>query len=599
MKQLFFMDKEVTEILCKNSEVLIMDCTYKTNKYRMPLLTICGVTSMGTTFIIGFAFLEKETKEYFDWVLYQVRVLYTSLGLAMPRIIATDRDLALMEAIDSRFSRSTTRHVLCLWHPHRNVAKNCKASFETDEEWQEFLAAWHTVIYANTHTKMEAAWRSLVEQYADDHEDDVSYLLETWLNPWQDRLCKCYTNEYMHFCITTTSRAEGIHRVLKTNLKFSTGDLMTVVDRIEVMLMNQRKKHREELGKAKRSTPHGFAHTMFQNLIGRVDPHAIWKIKNQFDRLQKTTEEEPLPSCTRVFAKTMGLPCSHIIKSRMEAIDGGLGRILIDDVHPHWRFKKPDSGLEPTEPFVSDLEAIDEALAEPLGVVKGVLNIDADPDQSLPSIADIMRDLKDNNFVQRPAPEAPNPAAELLDNGTNLLDVNDPRVVKAKGRPTGAKNRKGTMTRAKKAKAKSIRRDPSGFEHVDAAIQASRDKGKDVGRGRGGRGGRGEAALRSTVTARNKMSKRKQKELDSYSAANIDADILEFARVNAEIEADMQGIITREVARKTTEASAASASTAASAVTKEAIHVDTDDDFDADGDGDENSADDWMYDRGG
>jgi len=93
------------EILCKNPEVLIMDCTYKTNKFHMPLLTICGVIALGTTFIVGFAFLEKETKSYYNWVLYHLVRLYDSLGLPLPRIIATNRDIALMEAIDSRLPR--------------------------------------------------------------------------------------------------------------------------------------------------------------------------------------------------------------------------------------------------------------------------------------------------------------------------------------------------------------------------------------------------------------------------------------------------------------------------------------------------------------
>jgi hypothetical protein len=71
----------------------------------MPLLTICEVTALDTTFIVGFAFLEKETKSYYDWVLYHLVHLYGSLRLPLPRIIATNRDIALMEAIDSRLPR--------------------------------------------------------------------------------------------------------------------------------------------------------------------------------------------------------------------------------------------------------------------------------------------------------------------------------------------------------------------------------------------------------------------------------------------------------------------------------------------------------------
>ena len=85
-----------------------------------------------------------------------------------------------------------------------------------------------------------------------------------------DRLCKFYTNELRHYGITTTSRAEGIHRVLKINLKFSIDDLLTMIDRIEIMMINQLKKHRKDLGKAKRSISYDFQHSIFRNLIGML-----------------------------------------------------------------------------------------------------------------------------------------------------------------------------------------------------------------------------------------------------------------------------------------------------------------------------------------
>lgn len=207
----------------------------------MPLLTIVGHTAIGSTFIVGFAFMEKETQEYYEWILYHLQMLYASLGLAPPRVIATDRDLALIEAIESRFPKPATRHV------HRNVAKNCKASFATDEEWEAFLTAWHAVIYASSTADLQAVWKSLVTEYSENHYEDVVYIYTTWLEPWQTRLCKAYTNEIMHFGTTTTSRVEGTHRVLKANLKCSTGDLMAVVDGIETMLMNQRKDYKTRL----------------------------------------------------------------------------------------------------------------------------------------------------------------------------------------------------------------------------------------------------------------------------------------------------------------------------------------------------------------
>ncbi|XP_050876855.1 uncharacterized protein LOC127080585 [Lathyrus oleraceus] len=43
--------------------VLIIDSTYKTHKYRLPLLEIVGVTSTEKTYFVGFAFLRREKEK--------------------------------------------------------------------------------------------------------------------------------------------------------------------------------------------------------------------------------------------------------------------------------------------------------------------------------------------------------------------------------------------------------------------------------------------------------------------------------------------------------------------------------------------------------
>lgn len=49
--------------------MLIIDTTYKTNKYKLPLLEIVGITSTEKTYSAGFAFLEREKEETVTWVL--------------------------------------------------------------------------------------------------------------------------------------------------------------------------------------------------------------------------------------------------------------------------------------------------------------------------------------------------------------------------------------------------------------------------------------------------------------------------------------------------------------------------------------------------
>jgi len=472
--------------LSKNFEVLVMDCTYKTNKYKMPLLTIVGQTSIGTTFHVGFAFLESERPEDYAWVLKHLKDASGALGLPDPDVIVTDRDLALMQAIEEVFPNTSA--LLCIWHVNKNVLKNCKASFTTEEEWMEFQAAWHQVLFAHTEADCHAAWEAMLTQYSRTNKEDLDYIYDTWLADWSEKICKWKTNKILHFGSNTTQRVEGIHRVLKTLLKFSTGDLMTVVDRIETMLINQRKDFRGRIASAKRKIPFEFRPPVWQDLIGRVTPYALWKMHKQYELVRKITEEQSLTACTGVYTATIDLLCAHQIKARMEEVKGKLGRIPIEDVYYHWRFGK---GYGPsTATIETDFAAIATTLAIQLEVESSEESDDVD-NRSLPGLDAILLRKATTNKDIRPPPDTDESEEdeyeEIGDHDEALRHINDPRVVKAKGRPTGAKNKKGTMSRAAKAKAKSTERDPSGFEHVEVSIQASRGGSRRHGRGRASR----------------------------------------------------------------------------------------------------------------
>lgn len=115
-----------------------MDCTYKTNSYKLPLLIINGVTGLNTTFYIAFAFIIKETMKDYIWVLEQLLAVYRRLHLRDPIVNITDRDAGLIAASHRVFSN--TRYTLCGWHINKNVAANCKRAFITEEVWNNFYA---------------------------------------------------------------------------------------------------------------------------------------------------------------------------------------------------------------------------------------------------------------------------------------------------------------------------------------------------------------------------------------------------------------------------------------------------------------------------
>ncbi|KAI5678146.1 hypothetical protein M9H77_09096 [Catharanthus roseus] len=55
--------------------ILIMDTTYKTNKYNMPLLEVVGMTPTGKNFTVASAFMRNEQATTYRWVLQQIKHL--------------------------------------------------------------------------------------------------------------------------------------------------------------------------------------------------------------------------------------------------------------------------------------------------------------------------------------------------------------------------------------------------------------------------------------------------------------------------------------------------------------------------------------------
>ena len=68
-------------------DTLILDCTYKTNKYGMPLLDMIGVDACQRSFCIAFAFLNGESEQDYFWASDRLKSLYEVGGTRLPSVI--------------------------------------------------------------------------------------------------------------------------------------------------------------------------------------------------------------------------------------------------------------------------------------------------------------------------------------------------------------------------------------------------------------------------------------------------------------------------------------------------------------------------------
>ncbi|KAI9913718.1 hypothetical protein PsorP6_005618 [Peronosclerospora sorghi] len=70
---LFFAPKTGISLAAEFSSnlVFIMDSTYKTNRYKLPLLNIVGVMPTNQTVSVAYAFLSEESEDDYAWALRQ------------------------------------------------------------------------------------------------------------------------------------------------------------------------------------------------------------------------------------------------------------------------------------------------------------------------------------------------------------------------------------------------------------------------------------------------------------------------------------------------------------------------------------------------
>lgn len=163
-----------------------MDCTYKTNRYGLPLLEIVGVTCTNLTFSVAFVYMEAEREENYIWALEKLKGLMVSNRL--PMVILTDRDLALMNAIKKVFPGA--KNLLCRFHITKNVLAHSRKLFKSKEKCNAFVEAWSVLTFSSCENDYAQNLESLDNDYK-EYPKILKYIRDTWLTPYLKEICIC------------------------------------------------------------------------------------------------------------------------------------------------------------------------------------------------------------------------------------------------------------------------------------------------------------------------------------------------------------------------------------------------------------------------
>ncbi|XP_047165133.1 uncharacterized protein LOC124834478 [Vigna umbellata] len=242
---LFWTHPDAVKLLNSFNVVFLMDSTYKTNRNRLPLLEIVGMTSIGLNFSTTFSFLSTKLESNFTWALEKMKGLFlTSEG--GPKVIVTDRDLALMNAIANVFPESYK--MLCQFHILKNVKAKYKMLVNSNEVWDVLMDAWQNV--------MDCADESLFAEYVNDFQ----YASSSWV--------------------------ESAHWSLKKVLGNNMGDLCSCWDIIHNVVILQHNKIKASFERSLLLTSDPFKGYRYRKLIGSISRYALDLIAKELERVQ-------------------------------------------------------------------------------------------------------------------------------------------------------------------------------------------------------------------------------------------------------------------------------------------------------------------------
>lgn len=222
------------EMIRRHPWVISMDCTYKTNRYGLPLLDIVGSASTGQTCYIAFAFFQDEKEDNYEVILRCLAEVYDSLNLAYPCTILADKERALVKAIKTVFPHTKT--ISCIWHIEMNLLKKAhprlsdqvaiarrdgaslpeSLSFTLDQ-----AIAFEQVRRATNQSSLYTKLTYLISSRAIKHVESIRhyYLPEGQGKPLIPPNCTCRSKETTGFpCIHLIKQYQDTHQSFEPEL---------------------------------------------------------------------------------------------------------------------------------------------------------------------------------------------------------------------------------------------------------------------------------------------------------------------------------------------------------------------------------------------
>jgi hypothetical protein len=330
LNRMFLCPVECHQHLSEFGDVIAMDATYKTNKFRLPLVTIVGEDNEGRTKALAYAFVTFEASDDYLWVLECLR---TCLCEKEPTLFITDGDLAMINAVSQQFPSS--KHFRCLWHLNENITKSMASKL--GEKFSSFMIDIRRIQSEGSKEYAEEMKILVQNKYNLLHD---RYMLNIFSS--MDHWCEAFLP--MRFCgrLRTTSPNESHHHRLKKELSAT----QSLCSCFETLL----KMKEEEKNIPRRSRPQRFPFLFSKSMSSLLHELLDKEVMESYSvkRIREYSKEKILVehegrsyqvclsngACTCLCLHRRGYPCAHVIS---ELLKRDLGHSIELFCSQHWK----------------------------------------------------------------------------------------------------------------------------------------------------------------------------------------------------------------------------------------------------------------------
>jgi hypothetical protein len=178
------------------------------------------------------------------------------------------------------------------------------------------MANWTTIVYSKSEDEYTENVEAFKENWLATHLEDVAYIESSWLIPRnRDRLVSAWVDKHLHLDNTATSKAEGIHGTIKADIHSKNIDLLYAWDVINKVVSRQLKAIDQVQRRQRKDTKPHYEYPVFDLVRHSVSFHVMDLAYSQFKMATTMAEDD---ECKERFTRSIGIPCRHLIKKRLD-----------------------------------------------------------------------------------------------------------------------------------------------------------------------------------------------------------------------------------------------------------------------------------------